>query len=52
MTVSIWMRKDDVNIFNITKGRHVGFWFRDPGHEDVVQIQLSTKEYKNLIEQL
>ena len=35
MTVSIWMRKNDVNVFNITKGLHVGFWFRDPGQDDV-----------------
>ena len=45
MTVSIWMRKNDVNVFNITKGLHVGFWFRDPGQDDVVQVQISTKEY-------
>ena len=52
MTVSIWMRKNDVNVFNITKGRHVGFWLRDPGQEDVVQVHLPINEYKNLIEQL
>jgi hypothetical protein len=52
MTVSIWMRKDDVNIFNITKGLHVGFWFRDPNKEDVVQVQVSTEEYKKLVEKL
>ncbi len=52
MTVSIFMRKDDVNVFNITKGLHTGFWFRDPGHEDVVQVQISTEEYKNLIDKL
>ena len=52
MTVSIWIRKDDVNTFSITKGLHVGFWFRDPNRDDVVQVQISTKEYKNLIDKL
>ena len=52
MTVSIWMRKEDVNVFNITKGLHVGFWFRDPDQEDVVQVQISTEDYKKLVEQL
>ena len=52
MTVSIWIRKDDVNTFSITKGLHVGFWFKDTGQDDVVQVEISTKEYKNLIEQL
>ena len=52
MTVSIWMRKEDVNTFSITKGLHVGFWFRDPNREDVVQVQISTEEYKKLVEQL
>ena len=52
MTVSIWMRKEHVNTFSITKGLHVGFWFRDPGQEGVVQVQISTEEYKKLVEQL
>jgi hypothetical protein len=52
MTVSIWMRKEDVNTFSITKGLHVGFWFRDPDQEDVVQVQISTEDYKKLVEQL
>ena len=52
MTVSIWMRKEHVNTFSITKGLHVGFWFRDPGQADVVQVQISTEEYKKLVEQL
>ena len=46
------MRKEHVNTFSITKGLHVGFWLRDPGHEDVVQVQVSTDEYKKLLEQL
>ena len=52
MTVSIWIRKEHVNTFSITKGLHTGFWFRDPGYEDVVQVQISTEEYKNLIDKL
>jgi hypothetical protein len=52
MTVSIWIRKDHINTFSITKGLHVGFWTRDPGLEDVVQVQISIEEYKKLIEQL
>ena len=46
------MRKEDVNTFSITKGLHVGFWFRDPDQEDVVQVQISTEDYKKLVEQL
>jgi len=52
MRINIWIRKEDVSVFNITKGLHVGFWLRDPGHEDVVQVQVSTDEYKKLLEQL
>jgi len=52
MTVSIWMRKDDVNIFNITKGLHVGFWFKEPDRQDVVQISITKDEYQYLIDNL
>tara|TARA_R110000796_G_scaffold139757_1_gene255875 strand:- start:69 stop:227 length:159 start_codon:yes stop_codon:yes gene_type:complete len=52
MTVSIWMRKEHVNTFSITKGLHVGFWTSDPGREDVVQVQISIQDYKNLTDKL
>jgi hypothetical protein len=52
MKVNVWVRKNDVKTFNITKGRHVGFWFRDPGYEDVVQVNISTDEFQYLLDQM
>lgn len=45
MKVNIWIRKEDVSVFSITKGLHVGYWLSKPDKNDVVQISITPDEF-------
>ena len=45
MNVNIWIRKEDVSVFSITKGLHVWYWLSKPDKNDVVQISITPDEF-------
>ena len=46
MKVNIWIRKEDVSVFNITKGLHVGYWLTEPKNKkDMVQVSITPDEF-------
>ena len=46
MKINIWIRKEDVSVFNITKGLHVGYWLTEPKNKkDMVQVSITPDEF-------
>jgi len=46
MRINIWIRKEDVSVFNITKGLHVGYWLTEPKNKkDMVQVSITPDEF-------
>ena len=46
MKVNIWIRKEDVSVFNITKGLHVGYWLTEPKNKKgMVQVSITPDEF-------